>query len=329
MPTPYMIFIVNQSSDDQLFWAFLAPPVVTNDPRVFANSNTVLSVPGLSTDLNSIQIPVQYVIGAGASNNAVGLNTVITSSATRNTNLQVLWDVNYAATPPLQGPIVPLSSSGESPARTVAMKTNKYPKELNIENGWYENMSFGVKTAQGFMGVTWSPQPNKTYTITPKLTFYITVGNYSSYSLADIDSVSNDCVALDTSQDFSLNNVCTVVYTNDGGWSHFKGRPSAELLSVAWTKALEYLPPGESVALLQASLPNGQGTNSKTKVNGVTVKGVRGVTYSTTSNVTVNCDDQYEYIIMTDQTDQTVKFGKGVYKVTNNSGGTINYEWVS
>jgi hypothetical protein len=244
MTTSYTIYLVNQSSKAQLFWAFLARPAVTNNPSVFANSNTNLRVAGLSSDLNSFEIPVQYVIGAGASNNAIGLNTVITSTATRNTDLQVQWDVSYATTPPLQGPTVPQSPSGESPASTVGMKTNTYRRDINETNGWYENMSFGVKTAQGFMGVTWNPEPSKTYIITPKLTFYITVGDYSSYSLADINSVSNGSAVLDTSKDFDLNNMCYVVYKNDGTWSHFKGRPPASQLSAARAQMLEFLPSG-------------------------------------------------------------------------------------
>ena len=88
MATEYKIYIVNASGNGQLFWAFLSEPVVSNAPNVFANSNTNLYIPGGSTNLNSFTIPVQYVIGAGASNNAVGLNTVIESSATRNTELE-------------------------------------------------------------------------------------------------------------------------------------------------------------------------------------------------------------------------------------------------
>jgi hypothetical protein len=230
MTTDYTIYLVNQSVNSQLFWAFLSAPTVSNNPQVFANSNTNLQIAGSSPDLNSFTIPVQYIIGAGASNNAVGLNIVVTSNATRNTNLQQLWDVSYATTPPNQGPTV---GTDQSSSNTLAMKTNPYDQALNRTNGWYENMSFGVKTAQGFMGVTWAPDPSKTYAITPKLVFYVSVGSYSSYSLADITSVSNSSAALDTSTDFDLNNMCTVVYSPKGEWSHFKGRPSLALLTSA------------------------------------------------------------------------------------------------
>lgn len=242
MSTKYTIYLVNQSVNSQLFWAFLSAPAVSNNPQVFANSNTSLRIAGSSGDLNSFTIPVQYVVGAGASNNAVGLNTVITSNATRNANLQQLWNVAYATTPPNEGPTVPQSPAGESPSDTLAMKTNAFDQPLNRTNGWFENMSFGVKTSDGFMGVTWVPDPSKTYTIRPKLVFYITVGDYSNYSLADINSVANDSAVLNTSTDFDLNKICTVVYSNQGQWSHFKGMPKLALLTATRAQILDLLP---------------------------------------------------------------------------------------
>jgi hypothetical protein len=253
MATQYTIYLVNQNINPQLFWAFLSAPVVSNNPQVFANSNTNLLIPGASPDLNNFTIPVQYVIGAGASNNAVGLNIEIRSTATRNANLEQLWQVAYATTPPNSGPTVPLTPTGESPPSTLAVRTNAFNQPLNQTNGWYENMSFGVKTAQGFMGVTWLPDPSKTYTITPKLNFYITVGDYSSYSLADINSVANSSAALNTSTDFDLNNICTVVYSGKGEWSHFKGRPTPTVLSAARAQNPLFLPEGGGTALSGSS----------------------------------------------------------------------------
>src|SRR6185437_2348896 len=241
MPTNYTIYIVNQSVKSQLFWAFLSEPTITNNPTVFANSSTNLQIPGLSPDLNSFTIPVQYVIGAGASNNAVGLNTVITSNATRNTDLQLLWDVSYATTPPNQGPTVHMQSSGQSPAGTIEMVTNGFDQQSNQANEWYESMSFGVKTGNGFMGVTWEPDPNKTYTITPTLTFYITVGNYSASSLAGIDAVSVGSAELNTATAFDFNKNCTVVYDSTGSWSHYKGLPTVGQLSAAKANIKELL----------------------------------------------------------------------------------------
>lgn len=85
--------------------------------------------------------------------------------------------------------------------------------------------------------------------------------------------------------------------------------------------------------LLGAALTNGGKTNSKNKVEGVNLKGVSGTQYSTTSKVTVRRgdgkDEKYAHVLMTDQTDTDIKLGSGVYHVTNNSGGTINYSWLS
>jgi hypothetical protein len=104
MTTPYTIYLVNNSSNTALFWCFLAPPVeLAGDPNVFANSSTSLSVPPMSPATNTFTIPVQYVVGAGASNSAVGLNIRIDSNITLNTDLAQAWEANYATVPPNQG----------------------------------------------------------------------------------------------------------------------------------------------------------------------------------------------------------------------------------
>jgi hypothetical protein len=229
----YTIYVVNQSANSQLFWAFLSQPVITNAPQVFANSNTNLQIPGGSTNLNSFTIPVQYIIGSGASNNAVGLDTIIESNATRKVKLTQLYDVAYSDVPPKQGPTMGDAPSPAmvSPETTVGMRTNAFNQTLNTAQKWYENMSFGVKTSQGFMGVTWKPAPSLTYTITPNLVFYIAVGSYSSCSLANINLVSNESAICDPSQHFDLVNQCTVTYSQTGTWSIAKGNPTVELLN--------------------------------------------------------------------------------------------------
>ncbi len=224
------MYLVNQNAKGQLFWAFLSEPEISDSPEVFANSSTSLYIPGGSQDLNAFTIPVQYMIGGGASNNAVGLDTLIISNASRNTALAKCWNVTYGTVPPNQGPIIPSAPSGTSKDGTVSMKTNAFDQQKNMDSHWYENMSFGVKTAQGFMGVSWSPDPNKTYIITPKLVFYIAVGSYSSNTLADITAVSNDSAICDTAKDFDSLNQCTVTYTRTGEWSVVAGRPAQAML---------------------------------------------------------------------------------------------------
>ena len=78
------------------------------------------------------------------------------------------------------------------------------------------------------------------------------------------------------------------------------------------------------------SLGNEKNTRSSNKVNGVNLKGIRGVIYSDKGKVTVHDEtgDNYHYQTMTDQTNVDVKLGKGYYKVSNRSGGTINYDWL-
>ncbi len=232
MPTNYTIYLVNKSVNSQQFWAFLAPPVVTSGPELFANSNTSLQIPGLSSNLNSFTIPVQYIVGVGASNNAVGLNTVITSNATRNTELGQGWAVTYATVPPNQGP--DLSGAALSSATSITMTSNAFNQQTNQANSWYESMTFGVKTQSGSLGITWVPDPSKEYIITPTLTFYIAVGNFSSNQLASIAAISTGSQALSTPSSFDALGRCTVVYSATGQFSTYTGVPKAsDLLSNA------------------------------------------------------------------------------------------------
>lgn len=241
MATDYKIYVVNQSANGQTFWAFLSKPEISNTEDVFANSNTNIYIPGGSTSINLFTIPVQYMIGAGASNNAVGLNTKIESNSTRKTDLDQLWNVTYYTVPPNQGPSIPKASTGPSTAKTIAMATSAYNKSTNEGYGWYGNMSFGVQTSQGFMGVTWSPDPQMTYTITPELSFYIAVGDYHAYSLASINAVSSGSAKCDTASSFNSINECTVTYTANGSWEVTEGKPTKTMLEVAKKNMLNAL----------------------------------------------------------------------------------------
>lgn len=79
-----------------------------------------------------------------------------------------------------------------------------------------------------------------------------------------------------------------------------------------------------------ATLGDSKTTNSKTKVKGVNLKGVLGAAYSTTSKVTIynETTKMYKYQLMTDSTDVNICDGVGKYRVVNNSGGTITYQWL-
>ena len=93
MPTNYTIYLINQSSTTQTFWCFLArPQEVASDPTVFANSSASLAIDSNDPSTNSFTIPVQYVVAAGASNNAVGLNVKVNSTISQDSDLTQVWD---------------------------------------------------------------------------------------------------------------------------------------------------------------------------------------------------------------------------------------------
>lgn len=220
----YTIYLVNQSSSTQIFWCFLErPQELASNHNVFANSSVQLAIGSNQPGTNTFTIPVQYVVGAGASNNAVGLNVQINSSIPKDANLTDTWEADYATVPPPQGPTM-RKLSKQSPANTIAIASNAFDQATNEDAGWFSNMSFGIKTSQGFIGMTWSPSPQQTTTLTPQLKFYVAVGSYGSNTLADWTTVGNDSAEISVPDDFQYN-ATTVTYTATGGWTVTPGKP--------------------------------------------------------------------------------------------------------
>ncbi|MBD2492837.1 hypothetical protein [Nostoc sp. FACHB-280] len=225
MTTEYTIYLVNNSSRTELFWCFLArPEELVNDPNVFANSNTNLSVSPNYGGINTFTIPVEYILGAGATNNAVAPNIRITSSITKKAKLTETWEAKYFDVPPYQGP--EMSKSGSiSPANTLSIESSPFEQQKNEAQGWFANMSFGIQTLQGFIGMTWSPAPNKKRILTPKLEFYVSIGDYGSNSLADWNEVSRGSAVISVPGSFDILGNTTVTYSSSGKWTVTPGKP--------------------------------------------------------------------------------------------------------
>lgn len=231
-PAEYTIYLVNQSSSRQTFWCFLEPPQeLASDTDVFANSSAYLAVGSFQPGKHKFTIPVQYVVGAGATTEAVGLGVKISSSVTNEANLTDTWEADYATVPPPQGPTMEKLST-KSPANTIAIKSNGFNQGENEAAGWFSNMSFGIQTNQGFIGMTWSPNPRKTRTLTPKLKFYVAVGSYDSNDLADWTDISNDSAKISVPSSFKYNKT-TVTYTSTGEWLVTSGEPEESALAAS------------------------------------------------------------------------------------------------
>ena len=233
MVDKYTIYVLNQSSDTQTFWCFLSEPKeLVSDPGVYANSAASIAIKPNYKGLVSFGIPVQYVVGAGASNNAVGLNVEIISAISDGANLGDVWQAVYATVPPNMGPDLNGPAQG-APTNTIQIVSNDFDKSHNEANGWFSNQSFGILTEAGFMGMSWSPSPSIKRTITPKLSFYVAVGDFGSNSLASWNDVSVSSQVAMAPNDFSTNKA-TITYSSTGTWSIKPGAPSiSDLLSVS------------------------------------------------------------------------------------------------
>ncbi len=226
MTTEYTIYLVNESSSTQTFWCFLQRPVeIASDPSVFANSSANLAVRSFDEGTNTFTIPVQYVVQAGASNKPLGLGVKISSTITKNADLKDMWQANYVTVPPNQGPTMQKLDNESSPT-SIAIKSNDFDQAHNEGAGWFSNMSFGIQTDQGFIGMTWSPSPQQTKTLTPRLRFYVAVGSYGNNTLASWTDVSNSSAEILIPSSFQYNNT-TVTYTSNGGWKVTPGKPPA------------------------------------------------------------------------------------------------------
>lgn len=225
MTTQYKIHVLNQGMAAQDFWCFLSAPVMNVGSTVYANSAANLSVVPNSQSDNSFTIPLQFSIGADASNLAVGLNVVVDSSVTENVDLGQAWTAGYATAPPLQGPTLAMASQG-GPTTSLSISSNHFNAGINAANNWYESQSFGVESAQGFMGVTWVPNPGDVTTITPTLSFYVATGTFSANKLAEMNTVSGDCATISTTQ-FSGSNEAWVVLDDQGFWHVYSSKPTS------------------------------------------------------------------------------------------------------
>lgn len=214
--TNYTIYLKNNSSDPKNFWCFLEKPAGLPSSDVFANSSASLSVLPNYGGINKFTIPLQYSVGAGASNQAVGLGVQIDSSIINDVQLRQTWEASYATVPPQQGPNLSLVQGEVSPESTIGLLSNAFDKTKNENNKWFSNMSFGIETQNGFLGVTWSPSPDDQHTITPKFSFYISTGSFTSYELADIATISRKAAKVELSNFKNLE--ATVTLTSTGEW---------------------------------------------------------------------------------------------------------------
>jgi hypothetical protein len=275
MPTKYKIHLKNLQSADKTFWCFLNTPDSNISSEVFANSSARLTVaqfePGRD---DSFTIPLQYVVKAGASNNAVALKTLIQSSISKNTDLASSWQANYFQAN--KGPaLVPGSDTPASDE--VDVLTNAFDKNREPLDKWFSSLTFGVQSDNGFLGVTWSPDPSETYRIKPKVQFYVATGSYEENTLASITSISTTSANI-TEDSFDGNYECTVTLLTTGKWKVEKGntnqsstlRASNALVDLSKTQLLLATAHTDLVDLIKN--PQEYATSSSDNINDVAVR---------------------------------------------------------
>jgi hypothetical protein len=222
----YTIYLVNRSSRTQIFSCFLQRPAELADrPSVFDVTNLSLGVRSSSGGSDYFVIPQQLVVAVGASNQPVGANAQIVSNRTLNADPGDQFSADYVNVPPSMGPTLTQSGTSAAPGQ-ISISANAFNQPSNEAQGWFANMSFGVQTGSGFMGMTWSPSPNQTNDLTPVWGFFVTAKAYYSNYLVTFATGSNTSAQLTAPKDF-LYDAATVTYTATGGWQVTPGKPQA------------------------------------------------------------------------------------------------------
>jgi len=227
MADNYTIYLVNQSSGTQIFSCFLQRPAELAGSRsVFDVTNLSLGVASYSQASNHFVIPQRFAVAAGASNQPVGANAQIVSSLILNADPSNQFSAVYKNARPNMAPTLTLSGQEASPNQ-ISIASNGFNQGSNENLGWFSNMSFGVNTAPGFMGMTWSPSPAQTTTLTPLWGFSVTAQSYNRnyLALALFASVANHSAQLTAPNDFQFG-AATVTYTATGGWQVTPGKPA-------------------------------------------------------------------------------------------------------
>jgi hypothetical protein len=229
--TTYTVHVVNESTMPQIFWFFMAPPKeLTDSPGAFATSSIFRVAPPNDPAIAvTFDDPVQYAVGAGVRHESVGSNVEIIPDVILDASLQQQFLVDYASVQsPGQSPDRPIARlfGANSPPNTISLTSNTFDQAMNEDNGWFSSMSFGRLIGKEIIGVTWSPTPGTTQTLTPSLTFYVAIGSFGSNRLVSREELPLDSIAVsapDSFRDFR----CTVTYRADGSWSQEPGGPAA------------------------------------------------------------------------------------------------------
>lgn len=220
----YTVYVINKSASKETFWLFLDKPQQLNvGSTIYANSAANLTIAANSDPEAKFGIPVQYKLGAKSTNDAVGLNVVVSTSQLKNVNMGDDWKATFYDGPEHQAPDLEKSDGPVNP-NEIGYSNNPFNPDKVILNEWYPSQTFGIETKNGFVGMTWGARPNKAISIAPKLKFFVTTGDFSSNTLADYTTVSNSAQAIELS-DF-LGYAVTVTYTSNGEWELKKGRPT-------------------------------------------------------------------------------------------------------
>jgi hypothetical protein len=228
MKKKYIINLVNYTNAPHRIWIFLAKPGGIKACEAFANSSAFIDINADHTALNKITIPEQYSLHLGSSTQALMSGVEIKHITGLDVEFNKEYVADFVTAPTSIGPELTLNKVGKCTENTLSFRVNPFDVAANESKQCYANASFGIQSSLSFLGVTWSPSPNETKKIKPKLGFYLSTGNYESNTLVDFNTFEKLPAIIPLSM--FINNEVTVTLTLDKGWIVTAGKPEPTVL---------------------------------------------------------------------------------------------------
>jgi hypothetical protein len=219
----YTIYIINNAVTTETFWLFLAQPILSNTQTIYANSSASVTIESNANSINRFVIPIQYLLYANGSNNAIGVNVEVDSTIIQNvqigdTGMATFYtEINQAPDLTLLNPSPPLANN------EIGYQDNTFDPNQEIQNSWYASQGFGIQAQSGLIGTTWEALPSTTVNISPILKFYINTGNYRANQLADFTTIQNESASIETMQFSGFE--ATVTLNDNGTFTVTSGAP--------------------------------------------------------------------------------------------------------
>jgi len=221
MSTEYLVYMVNNSESSKNFYCFLTAPEEIDGAQVFANSSNHVTLPDQST--GTFDIGIEYSLEVKAQQTPVEVGVTVSGGESLLVDLTDTCDATFTVNDEHQIPTISMASDVAAEGEIGLLLNSYVPSDQEVYN-WYQSATFGIKAGSSSMGYTWTPGPNSSTNLTPKVSFYINYGDYTDNQLLSVTETSRNSAQL-TNASFDSAGKTTVTINSDGTWTVLPGQP--------------------------------------------------------------------------------------------------------